>query len=492
MNSEEPVESAQQNDQISTQGHDLPEQGKVGRSTMPRQVSVLDWIHQWQPMGYRVVVNLPFTGDDSSYLFAIRNGPFIPRWEKWYTPRNRDTIPVTGKCNGAAGCVYQTPFYAWNNTRAVFPLDTSGTNRGKSIVVTQYDAPPLLSTLAQSFRRWRGDMQYRIRLVAGFVTQGYLIVTSLKNKFLPIGKYNEYWFPVQLTTQDLSYREGMQNAYVLSDTSMIRHAEVTMQYEYPLPYYDQYEWLARRVNPYPYMCRSHPGSVEVCKTVRVGPRFDQLPHGDNFLVVGLRGQIASGQAGSQLAFELEYRAVEGFQFADPGFPPTDTSYSFNNMIKAVRANSNEVYKKYMQVKSVPSESVDSNGWATLRESSKELREQEWKALSAGIQSVSGLRKQKVSYPQEQQRTVSTTTETPFTSRYIDEEGRIRSIPAVRSEQLKAANGSQQQRSNAQASRQAYSRHRTHRDTDGVENDHENGQEDTPERVTSWLGSSSRY
>lgn len=463
MNSEEPVESAQQNDQVSTQGHDLPEQGKVGRSTMPRQVSVLDWIYQWQPMGYRVVVNLPFTGNDADFLFAIRNGPFIPRWEKRYVPRNRDEFQPT--CT-AAQCSNVTTYYAWNNTRAVFPFYIRETPQARdpSVVISQFDAPPMLSTLAQSFRRWRGDMQYRIRLVAGFVTQGYLVVTTMKNKFFPIGKYNEYWHVPKMTQQDISYREGMQNSYILSDTSMIRHVEATMLYEYPLPYYDQYEWLARRVNPFPYWCRSVDKVSGNCQVKPTGARFDQIPHGDNYLVVGLRGQLATGQTGSQLAFELEYRAMEGFQFADPGFPPTDTSKSLNDMLRDIRKSGDETTKKFMQVKAVPNPfKVKSNGWDHIE-----------------------------TIPEKTLSETSTTPET-YTSRYIDEEGKIRSIPVVRSEQLKAAgSGSQQQRSSAQASRQAYSRHRTHRDTDGVVSDHEDDQRDTPDRVTSWLGSSSRY
>lgn len=373
---EEPVQTPEQNDQISTQGHDLPEMSKPFPMSMPRQVSILDWIHQWQPMGYRIVLNLPFVGNDADFLFGVRNGPFIPRWEKWYAPKAR--VPSNScypnNCNQNSG--REIVYYAWNNTRAVYNLRTAGYSSGvgdPSIVVTQFDAPPMLSTLAQCFRRWRGDMQYRIRVVAGFVTQGYIIITALKNKIIPWGGVNEYRVPGWVTPQDSSYKEGMQNAYILSDTSMIRHVETTMQFEYPVPYYDQYEWLAQRVNPFPYFDLTADG-----KTAKTRARCDFVPHGDNILVVGMRGNLSTGQVGSQLAFELEYRAVEGFQFADPGFPPGDTSLPYNDMWKSIRSNKDVAYRKAMPVKAVPSWKYNTNGFDVISEAKQKLESEELK------------------------------------------------------------------------------------------------------------------
>lgn len=321
MNNEEPVQSAEQNVQLSTTGVPLPEQTRVCYTNMPRQVSILSWINQWQPMGIRVVLNLPFTGNDQDFLFAIRNGPFIPTWDLDYSDNNPE------------GQSPQNPWfgdlisYGWNNMRnVILPASKSYQYPDKpSVYLTQYDYPPPLSTLAQCFRRWRGDIQYRIRVVAGFVTQGYVIATTLKNVFSPIGIYDEYKTSPILQRQDLSYRAGMINSYVPSDTSMIRHLELTMQYEYPTPYYDQYAWISRRISPRTLFRKSDGGGLTHALEI------NSEPHGDNWIVLGVRGNLAAGQEGAQIGFELEYRAVEGFQFADPGLPPRTIARPYSSI-----------------------------------------------------------------------------------------------------------------------------------------------------------------
>ncbi|BBM96515.1 putative capsid protein [Colobopsis shohki virus 1] len=313
MNNEEPIRVINENQQVSTKSSVIPEQSNLPKTTMPRQISILNWIYQWQPMGIRVILNLPFTGDDSDYVFAIRNGPFVPYpYFNGYEDLNLDGV----KSN------YDRPIssFGYNNTRAVYLPYAEGSdypNPAKPThTMVHYDLPPIISTMAQSFRRWRGDMQYRLRIIAGFATQGYVIATSIKNTFSPIAIYDEYTVSPHIERQDISYRAGMMNAYALSDTSMFRHLELTMPYDYPTPYYDQYAWLSRRICP----------SVNfqyVDNKWKALPGFIQdEPHGDNYLAIGIRGNLEAGAAGSQIIFELEYRCAEGFQFADPFFPPT--------------------------------------------------------------------------------------------------------------------------------------------------------------------------
>ena len=45
----------------------------------------------------------------------------------------------------------------------------------------------------------------------------------------------------------------------------------------------------------------------------------------------MRGNLEAAQTGSQIIFELEYRCMEGFQFADPFLPPKLTSQPFSQM-----------------------------------------------------------------------------------------------------------------------------------------------------------------
>jgi hypothetical protein len=324
-NNEEPVQAINVNDQVSTQGKPLPEQPVIPVCNMPRQMSMLNLIYQWQPMGIRVVLNLPFIGNDQDFLFYIRNGPFIPP-----PPQTRTYVDDYYDDNPE---LYQglVSSYGANNMGAVYMFasksgpypDYDDKSKDFPIVMTQYDMPPAISTIAQSFRRWRGDMQYRIRVVAGFATQGYIIVTPLKNVYIPIGIYNQFKIRPSIQRQDKSYRYPMMNSYALADTSMYRHIEITMPYDYPTPYYDQYAWMARRVVPAPYWFPYNgTGKPPVTPVPRSGG-IKAEPHGDNFIGIGLRGNLAATQAGSQIEFELEYRCCEGFQFADPFLPPTN-------------------------------------------------------------------------------------------------------------------------------------------------------------------------
>lgn len=315
MNSEENLLAPAANETVSTTGQPLVEQPRLSNQVVPRGISIQNLIYQWQPMGIRVIVDLPFIGNDQDCLFMIRNGPLIPRWNKVYMDTWRESgFPVV------ANVSMELKQFAWNNMRNVYHGHAVDKQQFSSsgIHITYYDYPPVLSSLCQSFRRWRGDMQYRIRSIAGFATQGYIIVAPFKNLFSPIGSYNEYKSEPAILRQDASYREAMMNAYVMADTSMFRHVEVSVPYEYPAPWYDQYAWMARRVCGTRYAVNSQFGSGVSASTI-----LNLEPHGDNFIGVLLRGQVATTSTGGQIVFELEYRAQEGFQFADPGLPPDD-------------------------------------------------------------------------------------------------------------------------------------------------------------------------
>nr|UMO75649.1 MAG: putative capsid protein 3 [Polycipiviridae sp.] len=325
-NNEEPVQAINVNDQVSTQGKPLPEQPAIPICNIPRQMSIYNLIYQWQPMGIRIVLNLPFIGNDQDFLFYIRNGPFIPvpPQARTYIDDYYDSNPDIYKgLVSSYGANNMGAVYLFGSKAGPYP-DYDDKTKDFPIVMTQYDLPPAISTIAQSFRRWRGDMQYRIRVVAGFATQGYIIITPLKNVYVPIGIYNQFKVRPTLQRQDNSYRYSMMNAYALADTSMYRHVEITMPYDYPTPYYDQYAWMARRAVPAPYWAlNSGPDKKPI---IRQGG-IKAEPHGDNFIGIGLRGNLAATQPGSQIEFELEYRCCEGFQFADPFLPPTNMCQS---------------------------------------------------------------------------------------------------------------------------------------------------------------------
>lgn len=330
MNNEEPIRSGNENQVVSTQGVKLPEQTQVCVTAMPRQMNMTNLIYQWQPMGFRIVLNLPFISNDKDYLFYIRNGPFIP-----LPPKDKKVGRDYADMNYGIG-TGQSPLYpgsvstyGYNNTRPVFLAgdvvqpypNYDDSKKDFVITLTHYDLPPPIATFAMAFRRWRGDMQYRIRVVAGFVTQGYIIITPLKNVFVPIGIYNMFKFQPVIQRQDLSYRPSMLNSYALADTSLYRHIEATMQFDYPVYFYDQFQWLNRRISPgNSFVPNPTAGQFDVKNE---WTSVSSEPHGENFLAVGVRGTLAATQPGAQIIFELEYRCMEGFQFADPFLPPPD-------------------------------------------------------------------------------------------------------------------------------------------------------------------------
>lgn len=350
----QPVRAINENQQLSTDGSVIPEQASVPVATMPRSLSILNLINQWQPMGFRIILNLPFVGDDQNFIFAIRNGPFIPlRSDNVYY----DILMPTENDPGATSTFTGINSYGYNNMiPVILPSDNGNLypDRAKPVItMTNYDFPPPISTFAQSFRRWRGDMQYRIRMVAGFATQGYVICTTLKNVFSPIGIYNQFSVAPTLQRQDTSFRPAMMNSYALSDTSMYRHLEITSPFDYPVPYYDQFQWISRRVVPsYQFGLKFDPTKPYEANLALRNRLIQSEPHGDNWLVFGIRGNLESMQVGSQIVFELEYRCAEGFQFADPFLPPRNTSLPFSSMPAG-----NRVYR-------VPSNLWNSDGVGT--------------------------------------------------------------------------------------------------------------------------------
>lgn len=315
MNNEEPTLTEIANLQIAHEGHKLPEQAQVATSSIPRPFTFMNLINQWQPMGCRVVLNLPFIGNDKDFLFAIRNGPFIPRFDRTY----KDAGLYND--NGETGDI-QINSYAFNNMRNVLHAtkkwSVPPSQEKEAVYITYYDYPPLLSTLSTMFRKWRGSMEYRIRVISGFSTQGYLFAGVLRNSPSYAAIFDQFRVLNSIARQDDSYREVMQNSYIMSDTSMFRHFKIHVPYEYPSPWYDQFRWIGNRSRPSELFSGGDGGTPKVASN-----SIWNEPHGDNFIVIGMRGALNTSVNQAQISFELEYRAGEDFQFADPGLPVGD-------------------------------------------------------------------------------------------------------------------------------------------------------------------------
>lgn len=101
----------------------------------------------------------------------------------------------------------------------------------------------------------------------------------------------------------------------MGDTAMFRHFEFQVPFEYPVPYYDQYAWIGNRSRP----ARNFASVDSPFNPLHIRPLYGD-PVGDNYILIGLRGRLESSVENAQIAFELEYRAGDDFQFSDPFLP----------------------------------------------------------------------------------------------------------------------------------------------------------------------------
>nr|UMO75691.1 MAG: putative capsid protein 3 [Polycipiviridae sp.] len=329
IENEEPEATQIANLQISSASHKLPEQSQVSTCQIPRPFGYEHLIHQWQPMGVRVILNLPFTGNDKDYIFAIRNGPFSPNLNYSYpdstigaeAQKDAPTVPDENRRNLTQSKLYSS--YAFNNMRPVIaagPRITSVKDGDNAIYITYFDQPSTLAGLSHMFRKWRGTMHYRIRTVAGFTTQGYIFSSLIRNVPGQLGIFPTQSVTLSPPREDESYREAMLNSYIMGDTAMFRHFEFQVPFEYPVPYYDQFAWIANRTRP----ARNFISLNDLSNKQKLRPLAGD-PVGDNYILIGVRGRLESSVENGQIAFEIEYRAGDDFQFSDP-FLPNDNSF----------------------------------------------------------------------------------------------------------------------------------------------------------------------
>jgi len=261
-------------------------------------ISFYDLLKTWQPMGIRLVINLPFIGDDRTPLVYIRHTPLIPHL----------FYPFAG----SAGL--------WNNR---FPVRTvPGTQASPSAIsITQHSPPPLASVMALSHRRWRGGIHYRLNAVTNFTAAGYVWVAKMRNCGYNITNslpntiaegFRAAHLPASSSTYDGAPSGVMANSFLRSDVSMFRHIEVVSPYEYPLPWQDMHF----EVNT---------GSFNA--SVVANDTEPALLNGDDWIVLGLRGQIAASDTSNQLMYELEYKLGDDFEFSQPLLPFCGWSFS---------------------------------------------------------------------------------------------------------------------------------------------------------------------
>nr|ULF99661.1 MAG: putative capsid protein [Picornavirales sp.] len=249
------------------------------RSLLTSDTDFISMVYRWQPMGYRIVINLPFVADDINPLFAIKVTPYLHPVIQF----RGTTTTVTN------GSLYSN----------VYPSPSTLSSTAVGVTCTRYDMPPILATVAMAHRFWRGSMKYGLRCVSNFAAQGYVILTVAKGL---IGSQIDTR-TASLATQhrpiqglDTSARRYMHNSYLKSDISFFRHNEITVPFEYPVPYYDTYSSLDEE---------RAMGDQEI----------PEVNCPDNFVVAYNRGGITGSTAGAQVVYELEYCPGDDLEFS---------------------------------------------------------------------------------------------------------------------------------------------------------------------------------
>nr|ULF99678.1 MAG: putative capsid protein 2 [Picornavirales sp.] len=252
------------------------------KSLITSDTDFISMVYRWQPMGYRIVINLPFVADDINPLFAIKVTPYLHPVIQF----RGTTVVVTN--GGLYSNIYPSP------------STLSATSVG--VTCTRYDVPPILSSVASAHRFWRGSMKYGLRCVSNFAAQGYVILTVAKGlvgsqidtRTTSVATLRTQHRPIQ--GLDTSARRYMHNSYLKSDISFFRHNEVTVPFEYPVPFYDTYTALDEE---------RAMGAQEI----------PEINCPDNFVVAYNRGGITGSTAGAQVVYELEYCPGDDLEFS---------------------------------------------------------------------------------------------------------------------------------------------------------------------------------
>jgi len=297
-------------------------------------LSLRNFINKFTPMGWKVVVDLPFLPNSNSALFAVVNTPISPPLqpldeENWILIKNglRNVLfdPVDG--------IPEAPAGQYVGIAQIPP----------GISITQYQEPNWLSLLSSNHRYWEGGINYQIRVVSNFITQGYITYTKLRNVPRTYGIYDQYRYAPILHKRDWSALAGQQNSYARTDLSMFRHAEITSPWEYSIPYDQQINGFLKTIGQ---------------KDLNSITEFQSF---DDLIMVYPGSPITSGEAGTQIEFILENCAAPDFNLYEP-YPLMANLFMPNSRLVDAAGNPTANVKENFVIPDVmPNSKLFSNG-----------------------------------------------------------------------------------------------------------------------------------
>lgn len=322
-----------------------------------KTISLLETIFKWQPMGKRVILDLPLIGDDRGFLFLVRCSPWVP-----YYP---DLVHLYPSHRIAGNVLMNFESVVHDSDWGFYaaqpgPLSDDnlrhlvGFTANPGIAIVTHSAPPLISKLAEMYRYWKGGLEFRFRTKAGFTHSANILMMPVVGARVPticmpfsntqninmISPFN-FRSPI-LFKEKFSYLGLQANSFMNMDLSMSRHMEAGWSYNLPFPYVDQFGNVANILN------------TEVTQLLSWSPNS---PCFDNFIGIAMRGTIDNSSTGSnQVEIEIEMRASQDFMFSgenvafnaasDSDYACFGTTASGSRFGTAITAGNTIVPRKY--------------------------------------------------------------------------------------------------------------------------------------------------
>lgn len=256
-------------------------------------LSIRKLISQFMPTGWKVRVNLPFIPSTQNALFGLKHTPFSPPLApfdttSWIAIKNAfrpvvfDPLALPTAINNLGGC-------------GEIP---------SGISIVQYQEPNLLSLMAAAHRFHMGSINFHIRVVCNFTTNGSIKATKTRNLPMSFGKYNQYKVCPIIQKRDFSMQQSLQNGYTRSDPSMFRHLTITSPWERQVPVDMVVDCQAK---------------LDATRQVDIDPNNVVLPQNDDFIWVFADSPLTTLAEGGQIEFIIENCAGPDFELFTP-FP----------------------------------------------------------------------------------------------------------------------------------------------------------------------------
>lgn len=269
--------------------------------------SLTNTIYTWQPVGLRIVINVPAVTDNVHPLFALVANPLF--MHPYYLQKR------FGYLNNNYGGIFI------NNVQPAFTPNVVNTG----VKFTWYNVPCITAMLALFHRKWRGDISFMLKTTGSFVNYGVISASPSYGATIPYQK-SELQFPNMADARPkvvgyptTNCYDSQMNATVLSDISSERHMQVTIPYRHPQPWFDQFQWLADCM----------PRLIQPDNIMDFSPQVLNCTH-SLLNVAPLNGLGATTPAGGDfIAYEVYMKVEPGFQFADRHVLPNFWYTNFN-------------------------------------------------------------------------------------------------------------------------------------------------------------------